>query len=177
MIIEIKMLKDGVKLIKIITDYLLKQKFCKEILDDLPEWFGIDESTEYYINAVVQYPFIAYYVDDEAIGFYSLRKENAETLEKENAETLDMFVLGVKKVYHSQGIGRKLQKYVFDYAKENKYKYCIVLTLSDIHPDSGYALTRDFYHKLGFHDIYKSNKIWDESNPTQIMIKVLKDHD
>ncbi len=152
-------------MIKQITDNVKKQNICKEILKDLPEWFGIQESTQAYIDAVVNYPFIAYYDGEEAIGFYSLREENEQTL--------DMYVLGIKKRYHNKGIGTKLQHYVFDYARDKGYTQCIVLTLSNKHKDSGYALTRKFYHKMGFSDLYESDKIWDEFNPTQIMVKIL----
>ena len=58
----------------------LKQKICEEVLKDLPEWFGIDEATAYYIKEVAKYPFIAVYTDNKAIGFYSLREENKDTL-------------------------------------------------------------------------------------------------
>lgn len=150
-------------MIKEIKDNTLKQLICSDILRDLPEWFGIEESTKEYIDNVIKYPFIAYYVDDEAVGFYSLRKENENTL--------DMYVLGIKKSYHNLGIGRKLQEYVFEYAVDNNYKYCMVLTLSKSHSDKNYGQTRAFYHKMGFVDIFESNKIWDEHNPTQIMIK------
>ncbi len=150
-------------MIKEITDVLLKQSICEEVLRDLPEWFGIEESTKQYIADVANYPFIAMYEDNDVVGFYSLREENKDTL--------DMFVLGTKKKYHGLGYGTKLQEYVFEYALKHNYKYCMVLTLSKAHKDKGYALTRDFYHKMGFVDVYESNKIWDESNPTQIMIK------
>ena len=82
-----------------------------------------------------------------------------------------MYVLGIKKKYHNQGIGTKLQDYVAQYAKKRNYKYLMVLTLSSAHKDPNYKLTRNFYHKYGFIDIYESDKIWDKQNPTQIMIK------
>jgi GNAT superfamily N-acetyltransferase len=141
-----------------------KSSIAEEVLRNLPEWFGIEEATKYYIDQVKEYPLFAIYETD-LIGFYSVREENKDTL--------DMFVLGLKKKYHGQGYGKLLQEYVFDYAKKQGYLFCMVLTLSDAHPDQGYKKTREFYHKCGFKDIYESNKIWDESNPTQIMIKVL----
>ena len=72
-IIEIKESKD-------------KQEIAKKVLRDLPEWFGIEESTKEYIENVVKYTFIAAYIDNEVVGFYSLRHENKDTL--------DMYVLG-----------------------------------------------------------------------------------
>ncbi len=146
------------------TDNNIKQKVCSEVLRDLPEWFGIEEATKHYIDSVVNYPFITAYNDsNEVMGFYSIREENKATL--------DMHVLGVKKKYHNQGVGTVLQNYIYEYAKDKGYKYLLVLTLSKSHSDKGYALTRDFYHKNGFIDIYENDKIWGKSSPTQIMIR------
>ena len=152
-------------MIKEIVDNNLKQVIYEDVLKDLPEWFGIEESTRHYIDKVVKYKFMALYVGEHAVGFYSLREENKDVL--------DMYVLGIKKQYHGRGLGSTLQDFVNDYAKTHGYSYVMVLTLSEKHSDKGYALTRDFYHKNGFIDIYQSDKIWDKSNPTQIMIKKL----
>lgn len=150
-------------MIKEVFSGIIKKQIAESVLLDLPEWFGLEESRKRYIENVVKYPFIAYYVDEEPIGFYSLRPENEKTL--------DMYVLGVKKKYHGQGYGTKLQEYVFEYAKDNGYQHVMVLTLSKSHTDVHYAKTRDFYHRLGFIDLYETNKIWGEEYPTQIMIK------
>lgn len=152
-------------MIREIKDNNEKQSICRDVLKDLPKWFGIEESTQHYIDSVVDFPFIAYYLKDEPVGFYSLREENKHTL--------DMYVVGVKKKYHNEGIGTKLQEYAFEYARNNDYKQCIVLTLSSKHKDPCYALTRKFYYKMGFIDLYESDKIWDEFNPTLIMVKTL----
>ena len=98
---------------------------------------------------------------------------NSLSLREENKDTLDMYVLGIIKKYHHMGFGTILQEYVNEYAKRQGYSYVMVLTLSASHKDLGYALTRDFYHKCGFTDIYESDQIWDKANPTQIMIKKL----
>jgi len=152
-------------MIKEITINEEKQNICRLVLSDLPEWFGIEESTEVYIKEVANYPFIGLYVDGEVAGFYSLREENKETL--------DMYVLGLRKKYHGKGYGKLLQDYVKNYARNRGYKRLIVLTLSSKHSDTFYAKTRDFYHKQGFVDVYESDKIWDEHNPTLIMLNTL----
>ena len=110
--------------------------------------------------------FFAAYDQDNLVGFYACREENKYTL--------DMYVLGILKKYHRKGYGTVLQNHVFDYARKQNYQYAMVLTLSKSHSDIGYAKTRDFYHKMGFVDIYESDKIWDKHNPTQIMIKHLQ---
>jgi len=152
-------------LIKEILDNESKSVICEEVLRDLPEWFGIEDALKEYILRVKDYVFFAIYKDDEIVGFYSLREENKKTL--------DMYVLGIKKKLHGLGFGTKLQEYVNEYAKKLGDEYVLVLTLSKKHPDIGYSKTRDFYHKMGFVDIYESDKIWDKHNPTQIMIKKL----
>ena len=150
-------------MIKEITDEVLKSEICKEVLSDLPEWFGIEESLNMYISEVKKYPMFAYYDNCCLCGFYSLRRENIETL--------DMYVLGAKKKYHHQGIGSKLQEEVNKYALSNGYKQLIVLTLSDKHPDINYKKTREFYLKQGFKPLYESDKIWGKDNPTLVMFK------
>jgi GNAT superfamily N-acetyltransferase len=152
-------------MIKEIKEAELKSTICEDVLRDLPEWFGIEDALKEYIESVKKYVFFAVYEKNEVVGFYSLREENPQTL--------DMYVLGVKKKFHGLGFGTRLQEYVNEYAKKKGYIYLIVLTLSKRHPDVGYSKTRDFYHKMGFIDVYESDKIWDKHNPTQIMIKKL----
>ncbi|KFZ27616.1 MAG: Acetyltransferase (GNAT) family protein [Candidatus Izimaplasma bacterium HR2] len=149
--------------IKEIKDNTLKQEITRKVLRDLPEWFGIEESTKEYIDKVVNYPFIAAHIKGEVAGFYSLREENKDTL--------DMYVLGVLKKYHNKGVGTKLQEYVNDYAKVKKYKYMMVITLAKKANNYEYSLTRKFYLKMGFVDFYQNDDIFDSHNPAQILIK------
>ncbi|MBU1144566.1 MAG: GNAT family N-acetyltransferase [Firmicutes bacterium] len=151
--------------VKIITDVNTKSNICKVVLNDLHEWFGIEESKKQYIEMVKKYVFFAMYENETPVAFYSIKEENINTLE--------MVVLGVLKKYQHQGIGTKLQKSVEEYAKKNGYINIIVLTLASKHKDVAYAATRKFYYKQGFEDIYQSDKIWDEFNPCQIMLKRL----
>lgn len=151
--------------IKEIKDNKLKKEIANYILRDLPEWFGIEESTKMYINTVVDYPFIAAYMNFEVVGFYSLRPENNEVL--------DLYVLGVLKRFHRQGVGSNLEKYAERYAIEHNYKYLMVITLADKANNYEYRLTRIFYLKNGFIDFYQNDNIFDKNNPAQILIKSL----
>lgn len=149
--------------IKEIKDNTLKREITRKVLRDLPEWFGIEESTKEYIEKVVEYPFIVAYVDNEAVGFYSLREENKDVL--------DMYVLGVLRKCHNKGVGTRLQEYVNDYARVKKYKYMMVITLAKKANNYEYSLTRKFYLKMGFNDFYQNDKIFDSFNPAQILIR------
>jgi len=150
-------------IIKEIFDRTDKEDIARFVLRDLPEWFGIEESTAEYINDVHKYSFIVALIDNEPVGFYSLREENHDVL--------DMYVLGVLKKYHNQGVGSNLQEYAEKYAEERGYKYLMVLTLAEKVKNPEYLLTRKFYQKMGFIDLYQNDKIFDEYNPCQLMIK------
>ncbi|AIO19531.1 Acetyltransferase (GNAT) family protein [Candidatus Izimaplasma bacterium HR1] len=151
--------------IKVIENNDEKQKIASKILLNLPEWFGIEESTKEYVSNVIKYPFIAAYNNDEAIGFYSLREENKDVLE--------MYVLGILKKYHNQGIGTLLQEYVNKYARNKNYKYLMVLTLAEKVQNKEYLQTRNFYLKMNFIDFYQNDDIFDKFNPCQIMMKMI----
>lgn len=151
--------------IQLIEDSVLKQDIAQKILNDLPEWFGIPESTKHYIDTVVNYDFIAAFDNDTPIGFYSVRHENKDVL--------DMYVLGALKAYHNKGVGYKLQSFVNEYAIEKGYKYLMVLTLAKKANSEEYLLTRKFYLNQGFTDFYQNDDIFDKFNPCQIMMKVL----
>ncbi len=153
--------------IKEIQNNDFKSKIAKKVLYDLEEWFGLPESTKEYINNVQKYPFFAALVDDEFVGFYSVRPENEHVL--------DMYVLGVLKKYHRKKIGSALQQYANNYAKENNYKHLMVLTLAEKAKDANYLKTRNFYLKEGFIDFYQNDDIFDSFNPCQIMIKILEE--
>lgn len=150
---------------KFIDNKDIKQEIASRVLYDLPEWFGLPESTKEYIDNVVKYPFVAAYDKENPIGFYSLRHENKNVL--------DMYVLGVLKEYHSKGIGRLLQQEADKYAQEHKYKYLMVLTLAEKVQNKEYLQTHRFYKTQGFINFYQNDDIFDKYNPCQIMIKSL----
>jgi GNAT superfamily N-acetyltransferase len=142
-----------------------KQFIAKTILRDLPEWFGIEASTNEYIKNVAKYPLIGAFLNGQAVGFYSIREENNRVL--------DMYVLGVLKKYHNQGIGTKLQAFVDAYAYSHNYQYLMVLTLAEKVKNKEYLQTRKFYLKQGFIDFYQNDRIFDAYNPCQIMLKTV----
>lgn len=76
-------------IIKEIVDIKEKEKISREILNDLPEWFGMPESTEEYITDSQDKPFIACFMDNEAVGFVVLNSTSVDCA--------DIFVMGIKK--------------------------------------------------------------------------------
>lgn len=140
-----------------------KEEIVSEVLLDLPDWFGLPESTEHYIKHSKQLPLWVGKNHAETIGFI--------TLAESSADTGDLHCMGIKKAYHRKGIGRKLYFELEKYAK-HKYKYLQVKTV-----DEGYYKEYDqtvaFYKSVGFSKLEVFPTLWDEWNPCLIMIKVI----
>ena len=76
-----------------------KEQISGEILNNLPEWFGMPESTQEYINDSKDKPFLACFIGEEAVGFVVLNATSKDCA--------DIFVMGIKKKCHRQKIGKK----------------------------------------------------------------------
>ena len=77
-----------------------KMAVVAEILRDLPEWFGIPESTQAYIEGAKDLRVWAAYQESDVVGFISLSYSSGDCAEID--------CLGVKKSFQGQGIGREL---------------------------------------------------------------------
>ena len=77
-----------------------KQCIARLILESLPDWFGIPEAREEYIEKSVKQPFFAAFDGENAVCFLYL----AET----GRDTAELYVMGVLKEYHRRGVGKML---------------------------------------------------------------------
>ena len=141
-----------------------KASIARTLLESLPDWFGIPESTEEYIVDSKGRPFFCAYADDVPIGFLYLKETGRHTVE--------LAVMGVLKEYHRQGIGRKLFAEAKIEAKRIGYSFIQVKTVQmgryDIYDD-----TNRFYLSLGFKELEVFPTLWDECNPCQIYIMAI----
>ena len=153
-------------IIKEIVDIKEKEKISREILNDLPEWFGMPESTEEYITDSQDKPFIACFMDNEAVGFVVLNSTSPDCA--------DIFVMGIKKNYHRMGIGTKLNYAYEELAKKLGYTYTQVKTVQSGHYKE-YDITNNFYKSVGYKELEVFPTLWDEWNPCQIYIKYIGD--
>ena len=153
-------------IIKEIVDIKEKEKISREILNGLPEWFGMPESTEEYITDSQDKPFIACFMDNEAVGFVVLNATSEDCA--------DIFVMGIKKKYHRMGIGTKLNDAYEKLAKKLGYTYTQVKTVQTGHYKE-YDITNNFYKSVGYKELEVFPTLWDEWNPCQIYIKYIGD--
>ncbi|MGL4662777.1 MAG: GNAT family N-acetyltransferase [Culicoidibacterales bacterium] len=151
-------------MIKEVCDSEEKKLITKRILDNLPEWFEQENQKEMYINNVRELPFIACFVKGEAIGFAALKATSNECAE--------IFVMGVLKAYHHQGIGKKLYIAVEQYAQKTGFYYLQVKTVQTGHYLE-YDKTNLFYQNIGFSQLECFPTLWDKHNPYQIYVKYI----
>lgn len=147
--------------IKKVADGGDKARITRKILEGLPEWFGIPESTEEYISQSAGCDFWVAELDGEQAGFIAVRPSSEHTAE--------IYVMGVAKKFHRAGTGRALFEMAQRSAKEQGFEYMQVKTLGESYEDEGYAATRKFYQSVGFRKLECFKELW--GCPCLIMVK------
>lgn len=147
-----------------ITNSNKKAEIARAVLENLPEWFGIEEAREEYIEESKEQVCFAAFEDENPLGFFCLKETGKDTME--------LAVLGIKKSYHRLGIGRQLFEASKKYAQDNGYSFLQVKTLQKGR-DKGYDRTNLFYQSLGFKEFEVFPTLWDVNNPCQIYVMSL----
>ena len=141
-----------------------KQRIAREILEALPEWFGIPEAREEYIKKSAAQPFFAAFDGENAVGFLCLDETGKDTAE--------LYVMGVLKDHHRRGVGRRLFETAKERARALGYSFLQVKTVQmGKYPE--YDATNRFYLALGFREFEVFPTLWDEWNPCQIYVMSL----
>lgn len=144
-----------------------KTRITLEIMNALPEWFSPSEDI---VNKSVihrEYPFIAVFDGDRAIGFAAIKIDNIHTA--------DIYNFGILREYHRMGIGHRLMEACVKDCKERHYKFLTVKTLDESAEYEPYNGTRAFYKKEGFYPLEVFTCVWDEENPCLFMLKVIEE--
>jgi len=144
-----------------------KVKFAEQIIRQLPDWFGIEESIFNYLSDIATMP--TYFATDakgDKLGF--------ATLHFHNSATAEIHVMGVLPQWHGMGIGKLLVERLAEMAKSSGCRYLTVKTLGESHPDRQfYSRTRQFYLSAGFLPLEESMTIW---NGTPCLLMALSLH-
>ncbi len=147
--------------IEFIKDKDIKVKIAAKILNDLPEWFGLPESVNEYIENSKEMPFWAVYIENSPVGFIALKETSIYTAE--------IYVMGILKEFQHKGFGKKLYQTFKLYAQNNNYEFLQVKTVDEGKYEE-YDKTRLFYELMGFKKLECFPMLWDEDNPCLIMI-------
>ena len=147
--------------IKEVKDEEQKMAVVAEVLKDLPEWFGMPESTQAYSEGAKDLQVWAAYQEGDLLGFVSL------SYSSEDCAEIDC--LGVKKAYQGRGIGSQLLAALESEARKN-VDYLQVKTVAE-GSNKDYDRTNVFYRSLGFKKLEIFPQLWGPQNPCQILIK------
>jgi GNAT superfamily N-acetyltransferase len=138
-----------------------RSRLCERVLCDLPGWFGFEDVNAAYVRDVAGLPTFA--VADDA--FLALKVHNARAAE--------LYVMGVRRERHGQGLGTALLSAAEAYLRARNVEYLQVKTLGPSYPDEGYERTRRFYEARGFVPLEEIHGLWDTDNPCLLMVKRL----
>lgn len=147
-----------------LTNSTEKQAVTRSILEALPEWFGIPEAREDYIKESGDKQFFCAYDADKPVGFLYLKETGTATVE--------LYVMGVLKEYHRQGIGRELFQSAKEAAGKAGYSFMQVKTVQ-MGKYEEYDRTNQFYLSLGFQEFEVFPTLWDEWNPCQVYVMAI----
>lgn len=147
-----------------LTNNAKKQTITRTILEALPDWFGIPEAREEYIEESRDNIFFCAYDENTPVGFLYIKETGKDTAE--------LAVMGVLKEYHRQGIGRALFEHAKAAAREAGYSFLQVKTVQ-MGKYEDYDNTNKFYLSLGFKEFEVFPTLWDEWNPCQVYVMSL----
>jgi GNAT superfamily N-acetyltransferase len=144
-----------------------RSRVCESILRALPGWFGIEHAIVDYVRDVAELPTLGAWVDGaaEPAGFLSLKLHTRWAAE--------IHVMGVREEAHRRGVGRALVEFAEEQLAEHGVEYLQVKTLGPSRRSAQYEQTRAFYEAVGFRPLEELHGLWDEGNPTLIMVKAV----
>lgn len=151
--------------IRQITSPEQKRQVAREILEALPDWFGIPEAREAYIRESADQPFFAAFDVERPIGFLCLKQTGRATVE--------LAVMGVLQPYHRKGVGTALFGSAKALASQMGYSFLQVKTVQ-MGKYAEYDQTNRFYLSLGFQEFEVFPTLWDEWNPCQVYVMALE---
>jgi coenzyme F420-0:L-glutamate ligase/coenzyme F420-1:gamma-L-glutamate ligase len=143
-----------------VEEPLERSRLAEAVLRDLPEWFGLDESVRDYVDEVAALPTFAAPPDR---GFLSLKRHTAQAAE--------LYVMGVRREFHRQGLGRALVAAGEAWCRAQGVRYLQAKTLGPSRESRGYGATRAFYEALGFVALEELHGLWAGDNPTLVLVK------
>lgn len=152
-----------------LTEAVEKVKVVANILADLPEWFGLPESTAAYVEASRELTCFVAVLADEYVGFV--------TLEQRFNRTAEINAMGVLAKHHRQGLGEALMLEVLAWCQRQEIQFLQVKTLAASHPDPYYQKTRLFYQQQGFSELEVFPTLWGPDNPCLQLIMAVNTED
>ncbi|MGW2091813.1 GNAT family N-acetyltransferase [Promicromonospora sukumoe] len=147
-----------------------------EILEELPEWFGIDRFTHEYVEAAAKFPnYVALADDADGPDGSTIPADDVLgvlLLDQRYPTSAEVHLLAVRRKHHRAGVGRTLMTRVEDDLRAQGVRLLSVKTFGPSSSDPGYDQTRAFYSACGFHPVEEFPDLWAD-DPCLLMVKAL----
>ena len=137
----------------------------REILETLPDWFGITEAVDGYIAEAERSPTLIASIHTRPVG--------ALTLVRHSRDAAEVHLMAVIRPLHRAGIGRRMLGEARRWLECESVRFLQVKTLSARHPDAGYAATRAFYQAMGFVVMEEFPDLWGPRSPAVQLVTYL----
>jgi ribosomal protein S18 acetylase RimI-like enzyme len=138
---------------------------CRQLLDELPDWFGIPEAVDEYVVKADRATAVVAIANGLEVGLLTLMRHT------EFAAEID--VIAVRPDYHRQGVGRALLDRAERLLAQDGVEYLQAKTLADTVEYEPYERTRAFYAACGFRPLQVFPDLWDPENPALQFVKRL----
>ena len=156
------------------TDYIFacerdpdaKERICRDVLDSLPDWFGLPEAIDRFCRDVRDLPMWTVKNGGGVQGFATVRQHFPATAE--------LHLIAVRPAHHRAGIGTRLLAEIEAHLKDTATRTLTVKTLAPSAGDPAYARTHRFYATQGFVPLEVFPTVWNEENPCLLMAKTLR---
>jgi len=136
----------------------------REILASVPEWFGIPEANQHYVELAGRLSSYLAVDGDEVVG--------VALLDEHFPQSRELNLIAVSRDRHRQGAGRAMLAAIESDLREAGVRILEVHTVGPSSEDEGYASTREFYLATGFVAMNELQRI-DWHGPTLILVKPL----
>jgi XTP/dITP diphosphohydrolase len=143
-----------------------KERICREVLESLPDWFGIPEAIDQFCREVRPLRMWVARSGDEAAGF--------ATVQQHFPVTAELHLIAIRADHHRAGLGEDLLAAVETHLKKKATRILTVKTLAPSAGDRLYARTHRFYAAQGFVPLEIFPTLWNEENPCLLMAKTLR---
>ncbi len=139
---------------------------CRQLLNELPDWFGIEEAVDEYVAKAERATAVVAITDGREVGLLTLLKHTAFAAEID--------VMAVQPDYHRRGVGRAMVDRAERLLVLDGVEYLQVKTLADTVEYEPYVGTRAFYAACGFRPLQVFPDLWDPNNPALQFVKRLQ---
>ena len=134
------------------------------ILAALPDWFGIPDANEHYVQAAATKQSYLALVEGRTVG--------VALIDRHFPQTGEIHLIAVAPQAHGTGVGSALLAVIEADLVADGARLLEVKTVGASFEDEGYAATRAFYEARGFLPLEEIDGL-DWEGPTLIMVKLL----